>query len=157
MRFIGPLIVVNDMDISRGFYEKVLGQKIRYDFGANIEFEGGFSIHLKSHFSGLINLPESEILVKANNTELYFEEDDLEGVAGKLDQWGINYVHRITEQPWGQRVLRFYDPDCHIVEVGESIESTARRFLNKGLTAEETAKRISMPLEFVKGLMSNDQ
>jgi len=28
-------------------------------------------------------------------------------------------------EPWGQRVIRFYDPDMHIVEVGESLESVA--------------------------------
>jgi len=37
----------------------------------------------------------------------------------------------------------------HIIEVGESMESVARRFLSKGLSIEETAKRISMPEEFV--------
>jgi hypothetical protein len=46
--------------------------------------------------------------------------------------------------------MRFYDPDMHIIEVGESMESVARRFLRKGLSVEETAKRILMPEEFVK-------
>ena len=62
----------------------------------------------------------------------------------------MEYIHGIKEQPWGQRVIRFYDPDMHIVEVGESMESVARRFLAKGFTVQETAKRISMPEEFVK-------
>ena len=65
----------------------------------------------------------------------------------------MEFIHGIKEQPWGQRVMRFYDPDMHIIEVGESMESVARRFLRKGLSVEETAKRILMPEEFVKMLV----
>jgi hypothetical protein len=32
----------------------------------------------------------------------------------------VEYVHPLREQPWRQRVVRFYDPDHHIIEVGES-------------------------------------
>ncbi len=28
-------------------------------------------------------------------------------------------IHEIEIQKWGQRVFRFYDPDGHIVELGE--------------------------------------
>ncbi|MHB8131782.1 MAG: VOC family protein [Mobilitalea sp.] len=56
MKFICALIVVDDIEISRRFYEKVLNQKVKYDFGENVTFEGGFSIHLKSHFLELLNL-----------------------------------------------------------------------------------------------------
>jgi hypothetical protein len=38
----------------------------------------------------------------------------------------------------------------HIVEVGEPMESVAKRFLRKGLSIEETAKRTLMPEEFVR-------
>lgn len=151
MKFICPLIAVDDIEISRRFYENVLNQKVKYDFGENVTFEGDFSIHLKSHFLELLNLSSNDITQKSNNSELYFEEDNLDGLLEKLKEYGsLEYIHGIKEQPWGQRVIRFYDPDMHIVEVGESMESVARRFLSKGLSIEETAKRISMPEEFVK-------
>ncbi len=151
MKFICPLIVVDDIEISRSFYETVLDQKVKYDFGENVTFEGDFAIHLKSHFSELINVRPNDITQKSNNCELYFEEDNLEGLLDRLKNIAsLEYIHGIKEQPWGQRVIRFYDPDMHIIEVGESMESVAKRFLNKGLTIEETAKRISMPTEFVK-------
>ncbi|MCL5058488.1 MAG: glyoxalase/bleomycin resistance/dioxygenase family protein [Actinobacteria bacterium] len=151
MKFICPLIVVDDIEISRIFYENVLNQKVKYDFGENVTFEGDFSIHLKSHFLDLLNLGQNDITQKSNNSELYFEEDNLDGMLEKLKVYGsVEYIHEIKEQPWGQRVIRFYDPDMHIVEVGESMESVARSFLSKGLSIEETAKRISMPKEFVK-------
>ena len=151
MRFICPLIVVNNIEISRSFYEQVLNQKVQYDFGENVSFESGFAIHLKSHFSDLINKSENDIIQKPNNFELYFEEEDLDSFLQKLkDIDPVEYVHVLKEQPWGQRVIRFYDPDMHIVEVGEPMESVAKRFLSKGLSIEETAKRTLMPEEFVR-------
>jgi hypothetical protein len=62
-------------------------------------------------------------------------------------------IHGPREQPWGQRVVRLYDPDGHIVEVGETMEAVAKRFLGKGLSAEETAGRTSIPVEFVRACM----
>lgn len=153
MRFVCPLIVVNDIRVSLEFYEKVLEQRVQFDFGENVEFEGGFAIHQKSHFSGLINVDPNEIPEKPNNFELYFEEENLDDFVKRLeDLEGKEYVHPLREQPWGQRVIRFYDPDKHIVEVGEPMESVARRFLKQGLSVEETAERISMPKEFVENV-----
>lgn len=151
MKFVCPLIVVNNMEISRNFYEKVLNQKVQFDFGENVSFEGGFAIHLKSHFSDLINTSENDIIEKSNNSELYFEEEDLDSFLKKLENFGtVEYIHGLKEQPWGQWVIRFYDPDKHIVEVGEPMESVVKRFLSKGLSIEETAKRTLMPEEFVR-------
>ncbi|WP_440946324.1 glyoxalase/bleomycin resistance/dioxygenase family protein [Methanosarcina sp. T3] len=151
MKFICPLIAVNNMEISRNFYEKVLDQKVQYDFGENVSFEGGFAIHLKSHFSDLINIDKNDIVQKSNNSEMYFEEDDLDSFLQKLkDIDSIEYVHGLKEQPWGQRVIRFYDPDMHIIEVGEPMESVVKRLLSEGLSVEETVKRTSMPEEFVR-------
>jgi uncharacterized glyoxalase superfamily protein PhnB len=151
MRFICPLIVVNNIKASRFFYEKVLNQKVQCDFGENISFEGGFAIHLKSHFSDLISINENDIIQKSNNSELYFEEDDLDSFLQKLKNVSsIEYVHELKEQPWGQRVIRFYDPDMHIIEVGEPMESVVKRLLSKGLSIEETVKRTLMPEEFVR-------
>jgi hypothetical protein len=66
---------------------------------------------------------------------------------------GIVFIHESKENPWGQRVMRFYDLDKYIVEVSESMESVAKRFLAKGLSVEETAERTMFPVEFVKGLL----
>lgn len=108
--------------------------------------QGDFAIHLKSHFSDLIAAGPSDIIQRSNNCELYFEEDDLESLLARLKTIdSIEYLHEIKEQPWGQRVIRFYDPDMHIIEVGESLESVARRFLRQGLSIAETARWISMP------------
>ncbi|AGF96825.1 Lactoylglutation lyase [Methanosarcina mazei Tuc01] len=82
---------------------------------------------------------------------MYFEEEDLDSFLKKLKEMNsIEYVHELKEQPWGQRVIRFYDPDMHIIEVGEPMESVVKRLLSEGLPVEETSKRTLMPEEFVR-------
>jgi catechol 2,3-dioxygenase-like lactoylglutathione lyase family enzyme len=152
MKFVCPLIVVRDIEVSRAFYETVLGQKVLHDLGENVSFEGGFAIHLRPHFACLIDANEDEIVSGPKNAELYFEEDDLDAFLKRLATLDINYVHELREQPWGQRVVRFYDPDLHIIEVGEPMEGVVMRFLKAGLSIEETAGRTSMPVEFVRQL-----
>lgn len=79
--------------------------------------------------------------------------DNLDTCQNKIsDTEGIVFIHTAKEYPWGQRVMRFYDYDQHIVEVAESMESVARRFLAGGLSIEETAERTMFPVEFVKSL-----
>ncbi len=149
MKFVCPLIAVSDIEVSRSFYEKVLNQKVTLDFGANVTFEGRFAIQLD--FAGLINIKQNDVINRSNNFELYFEEEDLDSFVKKIRCFEhVEYVHDVREYPWGQRVIRFYDPDKHIIEVGESMESVIKRFLDQGLSVEETASRTTYPIDFVK-------
>jgi len=115
-RFVCSLITVTDITKSRIFYEEVLGQKVEADFGENVSF-GSFSIHLRSHFQNLIN--NKPITNNANNFELYFECDNLAYIVKKLKEFNIQFIHEIKEMPWKQKVIRFYDPDNNIIEIGE--------------------------------------
>ena len=86
-------------------------------------------------------------------SEIYFEEDDFDSFAEKLSRMEIHYVHPVKEHTWGQRVVRFYDPDGHIVEVGENMKAVCKRFLDSGMTEEQAAERMDVPLKFIKGCM----
>lgn len=57
-----------------------------------------------------------------------------------LKKEGIRFVHGIREQPWRQKVMRFYDYDMNIVEVGERLEHEAYRLHHENLTVEEIMK-----------------
>lgn len=151
MKFMCPLIVVNDISVSRNFYEKVLNQKVILDFGANITFEGNFALQTKETWIDFIDKTDKDIKKNSNSFELYFEEENIDDFIKRLKNYtNIQYVHGVKEFPWGQRVIRFYDPDMHIIEIGESMVSVVKRFLNQGLSVEETAKRTQHPVEFVK-------
>jgi catechol 2,3-dioxygenase-like lactoylglutathione lyase family enzyme len=150
MRYICPLIVISDIERSRQFYENLLGQKVKYDFGENVQFEGDFSIHLEEHYKKLLGQGHQEVKKKANNFELYFETDRIEQLICMLKENRIEIIHEIVEQPWGQRVTRFYDPDYHIIEVGETLESVVLRYHYNGMNIEEIIEKTSMPKEFIE-------
>ncbi len=149
MKYKVPLIVVEDMERSRKFYEEVLGQKVILDFGANITFAGDFSLQTKDSWRGFIGDYEDTFIFRSNNFELYFEEKRFDEFVKKLESADVEIIHNVIQYPWGQRVIRFYDPDKHILEVGESMFSVVRRFIEQGLSVEETAEITQHPVEFV--------
>jgi len=154
MKFLNPLIVVTNMEKAKKFYYEVLGLEVVVDFGANVTLTGGIALQTKDTWSTFIHKQDSEIIFGGNAAELYFEEDDFDGFIKKInDIKDINYVHTIIEHSWGQRVVRFYDPDKHIIEVGENIIMVVRRFLNSGLSIEETAIRMDVPVDYVKSCL----
>ena len=64
-----------------------------------------------------------EIIPQSNSSELYFEEADIEGFAEKLENLypDIQYVNRLMTHSWGQMVIRFYDLDGNLIEVGTPV------------------------------------
>ena len=150
MRFGTILIAVENMEKARAFYEEVLSQKVTLNLmDANVTFENRFT--LQADFAGLVADPKLEIIAKSNNHELYFEEENMEDFLDHLETFPeIEYVHELREYPWGQRVIRFYDPDHHIVEVGESMESVFKHFQSEGMSLDEIAERTMHPVDFVK-------
>ena len=151
MKFKNPLLVVADIDKSVAFYKKVLGLRVITDFGANKTLTGGLCLQTLETWKEFIGT--NEISFGSNNAEVYFEEDDFDKFAEKLKGLDIAYVHPVKEHSWGQRVVRFYDPDRHIVEVGENIKSVCRRFLDSGMTPEQVSERMDVPVKFVIGCM----
>ena len=151
MQFKNPLLVVSDMEKSKKFYKDVLGLRVIMDFGANVTLTGGLCLQTKETWQDFINAKDEDIIFGGNNVEIYFEEDDFDAFAGRLkDLKNIDYVHPVIEHRWGQRVVRFYDPDRHIIEVGENMKTVCRRFLDSGMTEEEVAVRMDVPLIFVQ-------
>lgn len=148
MKYQGCLLAVRDISVSRHFYETVLHQKAVMDIGEHITFEG-FS--LQQGYAGLIGMPADSVKEQSHSFQLYFEVEDLDSVYADLKHIpALQWVHEIKEYPWGQRDIRLYDPDRHIVEIAEEMATVIRRFFNQGMSAEEVAGRTMFPLEVVK-------
>lgn len=157
LKFVAPLIVVEDITVSRIFYEQILGQTVKFDFGEDVQFEGDFSIHLRTHYQSLLGGEDAyPVTRKAHWGELFFETDELEAVQQRLSAANVEFVHPVREEPWGQRVIRLYDPDGHIIEIGESLEAVARRFHRDGQTAEWIMEKTGMPRDFVEKAIFED-
>jgi catechol 2,3-dioxygenase-like lactoylglutathione lyase family enzyme len=135
------------MKVARDFYENILDQKVKYDFGESVTFHGDFAIHLQSHYKNLID--NREVNSGGNNFELYFESDKIELIVEKLMENDILFVHELREQPWRQKVARFYDPDKNIIEIGETLEHLSYRLRKEDLSFEQISKITNMPIDFV--------
>lgn len=154
MKFSSSLIVVSNMEKSKQFYYKVLGLEVIADFGANVTLTGGITLQTKETWLTFIQKRDSEVIFGGNADELYFEEDDFDAFIQKInDIKDISYVHPMLEYSWGQRVVRFYDPDKHIIEVGENMILVVRRFLNSGLSMDETAIRMDISVDYIKSCL----
>lgn len=154
MKFLGTLISVSDIKKSRKFYEDVFGLKVAMDVGANLTFDCG--LFLQQDYDKLLGIPKDKILKEPNNMEVYFEEEDLDSFMKILRKRSdIRYVHDVREYPWGQRVVRFYDPDGHIIEVGEDMKKVVERFLNSGLSKEQTAERMHISITDLEGFLNS--
>jgi len=99
----------------------------------------------------LIN--NKDIIVGANNVELYFECDNIEQIVEKLKIEQVEFVHELQEQPWKQLVVRFYDPDKNIIEIGESMEHLIFRLYKKNHSTDEIVKMTGLNKEFIDKIL----
>ena len=120
MRLKNVLIAVNDIDRAIKFYNEIFGLNVILDQDGNVIMSEGLVLQDAKIWMSFI---EKDIIPKNNMTELYFEESDIEGFAKKLEEseFEIEYVNELMEHSWGQKVIRFYDLDGNLIEVGTPV------------------------------------
>lgn len=147
MKLKNPMLVVTDIDKSVEFYKKVFGLHVIMDFGANKTLTGGLVLQTLETWQEFIGT--ESISFGSNSSEVYFEEDNFDKFIERLHACDVEYVHPVREHSWGQRVVRIYDPDRHVLEIGENIKTVCKRFLDSGMTPEQVAERMDVPMKFV--------
>jgi len=151
VKWTGAVIFVKDIKASCRFYQEVMGQKVEFDFGPNIGFVGGFSLWQREHateviFQRPIEAPEPH----HNDSELYFETDEIEAVCKRLENEAVEIIQPLAEQPRGSLSIHFYDFDGHLVELAEPMSATVQRMLSQGMTEEAAAQKTGLPIEAVR-------
>lgn len=151
MKLKNFLIVVEDIERSKKFYHDLFGLEVVADFGGNVVLTERLVLQDKKIWEGLI---QQEITIGNGDAELYFEENDLDFFLKKLEAYPekVKWLNPLMEHEWGQRVIRIYDPDHHVIEIGENLDYVAKRYYQKGMPAEEVAKKVQLPLDYVKGV-----
>ncbi len=120
MKLKNVLIVVNDIERSKQFYKTIFGLDVILDSEGNVILTEGLVLQDASIWKTALN---TEISSHNNATVLYFEETDIDGFIEKLENYyqenviPVQYITPITKLPWGQKMLRFYDPDGNLIEV----------------------------------------
>lgn len=117
MRLKNVLITVNDIERSKKFYRDLFGLSVVLDQGGNVILTEGLVLQDAKIWKEFLR---KDIVWKNHATELYFEETDIEAFVKKLEAYPepIQYVNSLMEHSWGQKVVRFYDPDGNLIEVG---------------------------------------
>ena len=111
------LIVVKDIEKSRKFYHDLFGIDLMLDNDGNMILTEGLVLQDEKIWKSFLN---RDIVPKSNSCELYFEEQDIEAFIDKLEKLypSIEYVNRLMTHSWEQQVIRFYDLDGNLIEVG---------------------------------------
>ena len=120
MKLKNILIAVNDIKKSVSFYRDIFGLEVILDQDGNVILTEGLVLQDAKIWKNFLN---REIIPNSNSCELYFEEKNIEAFAEKLEHYHepIQYVSKRMTHSWGQTVIRFYDPDGHLIEVGTPV------------------------------------
>jgi catechol 2,3-dioxygenase-like lactoylglutathione lyase family enzyme len=121
MKLRNVLIVVRDIERSRKYYHDLFGLETVLDNDGNMILTEGLVLQDAKIWENFLG---KDIILRNNASELYFEERDIEGFIQKLEELYPDtvYVNRLMTHSWGQRVVRFYDPDGNLIEVGTPME-----------------------------------
>ena len=117
MKLKNILIVVKDIEKSRKFYHDLFDIDLVLDNDGNMILTEGLVLQDEKIWKSFL---DRDIVPKSNSCELYFEEQDIEAFIEKLEKLypDIEYINRLMTHSWGQRVIRFYDLDGNLIEVG---------------------------------------
>lgn len=117
MKLKNVLIVVKDIERSKQFYHDLFGLNMVLDNDGNMILTEGLVLQEEKIWKSFLG---KEIIPQNNSCELYFEERDIEAFVQKLEKLypSVQYVNRLMTDSWGQKVVRFYDLDGNLIEVG---------------------------------------
>lgn len=115
MRLRNFLIVTDDIERSIEFYRKLFGLQVVLDNDGNVILTEGLVLQDRKIWEKFI---ERDVTYRNNSCELYFEESNIEAFAERLKEFDVEYVNELMTHSWGQKVIRFYDPDGNLIEVG---------------------------------------
>jgi len=151
VKFHSSVIFVKNIYKSKKFYINLLNQEIEHDFNTNIIFKSGLSIwqinptHIISE--------KLDIESHSNKLELYFETTDIVNSLYMLEDAQVHFLHKINEEPWGQLNIRFFDPDNHLIEIGETLETFVNRMKKDGMTEAKIVAKTGISEETISELL----
>ncbi len=148
LRYRNNVLFVKDVKTSKAFYLDKLHQEIDFDFDKTMGFKSGLALwQLPDNHPVKISGKSQE----SSGFELYFETENLDRDHETLMNAGVKLLHDVIEESWGQRTFRFYDPDGHLIELGESLPTFINR-MAQTMSIEEIHQKTSVPIEDLKNL-----
>ena len=120
MKLSGFLIVAKDCQRAMKYYHDLFGLEMLQDNDGNMILSGGLVLQEEKYWCGFIG---KDVIPQNNACELYFEEENVDEFYEKLKTLypETEFVNLPMTHSWGQRVVRFYDLDGNLIEVGAPV------------------------------------
>ena len=109
-----PILIVDDVEQASDFYCSVFGFEETY---RNADEQGGVEfafLALEPYGIGIGRRSPGE----ERDAALWIYADNVDDAARRLREAGATEVLPPTDQPWGERMCSFVDPNGHLVHVG---------------------------------------
>ncbi len=153
MKYKGPMLVVKDIEKSKKFYTSVLNVRVISDLGANATFTGGLSVQTEESWCQFTDCQPDFFRYQGNDAEFYFEEENFDGFMEHLKELNVETIGEAMTMPWGQKVVRFYDPDKHIIEVGEDMTTILKRLYDSGMSIDALVEKTYMKKGIIERML----
>ena len=116
MRLKNILIVVDNIEESIRFYNELFGLNVISRQEGNVIMSEGLVLQDAGIWQESMQI---QTIPYNNRTELYFEDNDIEGVVKKLElgKYEVRYATALIELDGGQKLVRFYDPSGNPIEI----------------------------------------
>ncbi|MFI3173092.1 MAG: VOC family protein [Eubacteriales bacterium] len=151
MKLKNILFVVADIEKSKGFYRDIFGLQVITAFDHNVMLTEGLVLQERNTWESLLG---KEVHIGGHDAELYFEENNMDRFMEKLVtcEYEIKIINQM-EHEWGQRVIRLYDPDMHVIEVSEAMDYVIRRLIQSGMPIEDVVEKTGCTWEYIEEMM----
>jgi catechol 2,3-dioxygenase-like lactoylglutathione lyase family enzyme len=114
-------LFVDDLDASKRFYSDVFELPVHFEDDSSAVFNFGNALInlLKREAADELVAPADVAPAGSGATmQLTLEVDDVDAVAARLTERGVELLNGPMDRPWGIRTASFRDPSGHIWEIG---------------------------------------
>jgi len=102
---------VSNLEVSKRFYEEILGLDKKYEYSSYVGFEcGGVEIGLR---------PRGSVEIGRDAASIQFLVENVDEEYRKLSDKGVKFTVKPHDEPWGGRQASFHDPDGNLLEITE--------------------------------------
>jgi hypothetical protein len=125
-----------------------------YDLENTIQYSSGISLWQLRPDHVITATVHADL--QTNRFEFYFECEYLDELERMLRKRNVEFLHSVLTESWGQKTIRFFDPDRHLIEVGESRHTFITRMHNEGQSLEQIHKRTMLPINKIVQLLTEN-
>lgn len=122
MKHIDTIILVNNIELTKVFYQSEMNLTILHDWGSMVIFENRLAFHQLDLLQPQEVIRDETIINKRGNVVIYLECKNIDNEYNRVRDKNIEIIHEVIKFPWG-KIFRIKDNDGNIIEIGEEKET----------------------------------